>query len=252
MNRIDFTKQGGFPFTQDVTDFMQTDYVRSLNALAAAWAKAQGGQYVILSGCEQNGNTVASGICSVNGELIYCPGGSGTTVKIVETSQSVAFEDGSTHPVYFTRVLMFASDGNIQWSEFLRIPKMATAAQGAKADTALQSAATEPVSIEFTSPSDNPRYLHYRKNELGQLEIKGGLYFMIGVSREVLFTLPAGLRPAYKASVVTEWYKNDNGDVVIMGFDIDPSTGEVRQKKVNAPNVLNVPRSGEVSVVIPL
>lgn len=141
MNRIDFTKPGGFPLNEDALAFMQSDYVRSLNGLASAWAASQGAQYVILSGCVNSGGVISAGICAINDEIIYCPGGSGNYVRIVETTQNATFANGSIHPVYITRMLVFQEGtGQIAWNEFVRIPKSATSAQGSKADSAVQSA----------------------------------------------------------------------------------------------------------------
>jgi hypothetical protein len=141
MNRIDFTKPGGLVLTQETLNFMQSDYILGLNALASACAAMQGSPFVILSGCEQSGNTVSPGVCAVNGEPVYCAGGSGNYVCIVETTQNASFNDGIVKPVYFTRILAFQSGaGQIAWSAFVRIPKLATSTQGAKADSAIQSA----------------------------------------------------------------------------------------------------------------
>jgi hypothetical protein len=126
MNRIDFSKPSGFPLTAATLDFMQSDYIAALNGIASAWASAQNTQYLILSGCETSGNAVSSGICSVAGELLYCPGGSGYYVRIVETSQNATFADGQAVPVYITRMLVFgAGTGQIPWGMFARVPRMA-------------------------------------------------------------------------------------------------------------------------------
>jgi hypothetical protein len=167
MNNIDFSKPGGLLFTQSTLDFMQREYVRMLNGIGSAWASSQGGQYVILSGCAADGNgNISSGICSVNGEMMYSPGGSGSYVRVVQTTQDAIFENGNVHPVYITRMLLFQEgDGQIPWSSFVGIPRMVKYSEMPKA-TAWKNFICGENWAEANASSQ------YRVNELGHLEIK--------------------------------------------------------------------------------
>jgi hypothetical protein len=158
MNRIDFTKAGGFPLTQDTLAFMQSDYVRALNGLAATWAVSQGdAQYLILSGCVFSSGTYSPGICAVNGEILYFVGGNASfmDVRIVEITQEATFEDGNVYPVYITRILEPKYDpydpdqgeGVFVWSDFKRVSRTATYEQGTRADSAVQSATIGGVAV---------------------------------------------------------------------------------------------------------
>ena len=113
MNKIDFTKPGGFPLTQDALNFLQKAYSETFGGLAKVL-----GDKVILWGCAKNSNNVIQpGMVSLNGEILYTPGGSATvpTVYIDEAARGVKFEDGATKNVYKTRTLQFGV-GNPQWN----------------------------------------------------------------------------------------------------------------------------------------
>lgn len=117
MNTIDFTKQGGFPFDQDVLGFLQN------SILAAAGTASLGGQTYILSGCEKIGGNIANGIVVINGEIMPFAGGAEQAkVVIIEQTENMNYEDGSVYPSIKTRFATFGDDGvtNLQWSSFKR------------------------------------------------------------------------------------------------------------------------------------
>lgn len=120
MNRIDFTKNGGFPATQFMTDFMQKSYREAFAALAALI-----GNKVVVQGMAEVGGAVTSGWISYNGELIEFIGGPlGATPFIVisEASASRLFQDGSTNDVYFTKTASIGDGaGTFPYADLKRI-----------------------------------------------------------------------------------------------------------------------------------
>ena len=113
MNRIDFTKTGGFPLSQNTLDFLQSEFRDVFGCVALLL-----GDLVILSGVEITGPYVRSaGWVCINGEILPFQGGTETTnVIIQETSESVTFHDdengdgnAEVKPVYFTRSAKFGS-----------------------------------------------------------------------------------------------------------------------------------------------
>jgi microcystin-dependent protein len=129
MNKIDLTQQGGFPFTQDTLDFMQTAYNDCFGALAALL-----GDRVIITGCGIAGNVVGPGIVAVGGEILPCAGGAlspapdigmDAWVYVAETRQAAVFEDGEHRDVYFRRSLNFGvGDPQWWWSTFKPLTKI--------------------------------------------------------------------------------------------------------------------------------
>ncbi|MBC9915008.1 hypothetical protein [Chitinophaga varians] len=117
MNRVEeLTNLGGFPMTQYTLDFMQKSYRESLGALARLVGSA-----VIVSGMEDNGNTVANGWISYNGELLPFIGGAKQSTWIVEElKEPRKFADLVDRNVYFTRQARFAA-GGIAYSSLQRI-----------------------------------------------------------------------------------------------------------------------------------
>jgi len=117
MNQINFNQTGGFPLETDTLDQMQTAY---------SIFHAQGnmaGNLMILSGCEQTGNTLKPGIVFIDGQTLYFAGGTiGTNVIISETTENRVFENGEDKPVLIRRSVVFGT-GIIswKWADFKRI-----------------------------------------------------------------------------------------------------------------------------------
>ena len=98
---IDFTKNGGFPVTQDTLAFMQEGYNETIAAITSTF-----GQYVILSGVTDLGSTYSDGWIIYNGELVKFVGGIKTArVAIEETATDETFGDDSVNTVYIQGVL---------------------------------------------------------------------------------------------------------------------------------------------------
>ncbi|WP_312357278.1 hypothetical protein [Sphingobacterium multivorum] len=108
MNKINFDNTGGFPLKAPTLDFMQDAY-SSLSSLAGL-----GGQNYILSGCDIAGGNVSDGTIVINGEVLPFVGGAKLArVIIEETSSEATFKDGTSKPVYYTRVAKMAAAGGV-------------------------------------------------------------------------------------------------------------------------------------------
>jgi hypothetical protein len=121
MNKIDFSKNGGFPLTQYSLDFMQKAYKEAFAALAGLI-----GDKVIVQGMTEAGGAVADGWLSYQGELIQFSGGpigdlSTASIIITETKAARLFLDGSTNDVYVTRTASIGVGGAFLYSELKRI-----------------------------------------------------------------------------------------------------------------------------------
>ncbi|MCC8146460.1 MAG: phage tail protein [Bacteroidales bacterium] len=117
MNKIDFTRPGGFPLIQDTLGFLQKAYTDSLQGICSIL-----GEKVILSGCEEENGKIGPGVVAVNGEILPTPGGSDTTVFIEEVKKSVTFRDTSVNDAYFTRTLQFGvGENTMDWKDFLKL-----------------------------------------------------------------------------------------------------------------------------------
>ena len=122
MDRIDFTQPGGFPLTQDTFDYLQSAFRLVFTGIARSF-----GDKVILWGCEQNASgSVSSGWVIVNGEVLYTPGGSASTVYISQEATPVRFADNTLKDVYWKRVLRFGMGSpQYNWLEFRRLKTVA-------------------------------------------------------------------------------------------------------------------------------
>lgn len=111
--RIDLTQVGGFPFTQEILDFMQVSYREAFKGIASLC-----GNKTILSGVVVTGGAVSSGWISYNGELIpFIGGATGADVVVEETSADLTFEDTVDRPVLFTKVAYIGAPGTFPFSD---------------------------------------------------------------------------------------------------------------------------------------
>lgn len=108
------------PLTQDTLGFLQTAYTEAVRGFAALL-----GPLVIIDGCTPTAPGVyGPGVVAVNGEVLPCPGGSGTTVYIDDSPETVVFGDGSLRPVYHTRSLKFGIGApTLNWAQFVRLER---------------------------------------------------------------------------------------------------------------------------------
>lgn len=103
MNSIDFSNPGGFPLDTNTLDFLQNSYTSPIKALSKI-----GGDNYIISGIEDNGAATTDGWVVIGGDIIPFKGDlKQSTVVIINTSQTVDFENGAERETYFTRYATF-------------------------------------------------------------------------------------------------------------------------------------------------
>lgn len=115
--KIDFTKLGGFPLTQNTLLYVQNSYNDVLEALARAI-----GDYVIISGVTEISPSVfTSGWVTYDNKIVPFAGGELTIinnfVNLVETNTSVTFENSNVFEVTTGYTAIFANTG-IPFSTF--------------------------------------------------------------------------------------------------------------------------------------
>jgi hypothetical protein len=132
MNNISFVQPNGFPLEADATlGFMQSDYQSGINALA----KALGGDYVIVSGCEKVGANYAAGWVVVGGEFLRFEGGAvGLACYVAQTIVQKPNADGTLVDRYFTRsVKMGSGSGSFGFYQFVRMDSLLNCTKTLKA-----------------------------------------------------------------------------------------------------------------------
>lgn len=103
MNRIDFSHSGGFPLDTDTLDFLQKSFTDPIKELIKL-----GGDNYIISGIEDDGAKTTDGWVVIKGDVMPFKGDlKQNTVVIVNTSQTVDFENQAEHEVYFSRYATF-------------------------------------------------------------------------------------------------------------------------------------------------
>lgn len=112
--RIDFTKLGGFPLTQDRLAFMQDSYRNAFEAIAGFV-----GSLTILSGVvvDTTTNTVSDGWITYNGEMMPFVGGlySGGVV-VQEVGSSLLYKNGDTNVVLFKKFAQCGTPATFSFS----------------------------------------------------------------------------------------------------------------------------------------
>ena len=117
MKRIDFSKNGGLKFTQNIAALMQETYTEIFKAIGTAF-----GNKVILTGCVVSGGTVSNGWILFNGEPIEFVGGTANTmVSITETGTSVIFKNGIANTVKFTKTATCGVTGAFAFTDLKSI-----------------------------------------------------------------------------------------------------------------------------------
>lgn len=154
MNRFNFNQSVGFPFETDILADMQTAY-ELYNAFG--WIV---GNFSIIKGCEPSGSGISDGVVFINGEPLPFKGGVPTSnVIIVESKQTLEFEDGNSHEVKFIRHAQFGSaTTQYPWSSFKRAfpTKDIPDALISKADKIILDALIEKVNALEIKPSNIP------------------------------------------------------------------------------------------------
>ncbi|MCX6210861.1 MAG: hypothetical protein NTZ59_15485 [Bacteroidetes bacterium] len=117
MQKIDLTKNGGLPLTQNLLNFLQDGFREPLIAIASLL-----GNKVIVMGMDEGSSSVADGWFVYNNELIkFNTCAIGTKVKITETLLSVEFEDGLTKAVYKIKTAVCDATGDFDYADFVRL-----------------------------------------------------------------------------------------------------------------------------------
>ena len=122
MNKLNLTHEAGYPFDVNFLAFMQNAYslFNNLGHLA--------GNKVIVSGCEQTGNTLSAGTVFINGELFpFESGAKDSTVFIKELTNEVTFEDGFLRPLEIIRSVAFGRsvpEKTFNWEDFQRVTNL--------------------------------------------------------------------------------------------------------------------------------
>lgn len=125
MKAIDFSKNGGLPFTQDILAYMQTSYVESLLAIGRAF-----GDKVIISGCNVVAGVVSDGFILVDGEAIeFVSSPLDAKVLLNTTAQSLTFKNGIQYPVIKHTTATCAPVGAFDFSQLKRLDKLVDAQQ---------------------------------------------------------------------------------------------------------------------------
>ncbi|WP_454973254.1 phage baseplate protein [Capnocytophaga gingivalis] len=119
MNKLHTEHNAGYPFDIGFLAFMQNAYslFNHFGHLA--------GNKVIISGCEEIGNTITPGTVFINGELFPFEGGAkDSTVFIKEVTNEVTFEDGFLRPLEVIRSVAFGRstpEKTFNWADFKRV-----------------------------------------------------------------------------------------------------------------------------------
>ncbi|MDR1737975.1 MAG: hypothetical protein LBR66_04045 [Candidatus Symbiothrix sp.] len=115
--RIDFTKLGGMPLTQDVLRIMQESYKECLDNLMQFF-----GENIKLSGLEYHpfDNSWTSGWAIVGGNLYYVAGGIGRWLHINdEQATSLVYNNGQSQQAIFVRSASVQSEEDFDDFELL-------------------------------------------------------------------------------------------------------------------------------------
>ena len=116
MQRIDLTKNGGFPFTQNALAFMQNSYTELFAAIGRCY-----GSKTIIAGMEVGGSSIAEGWLVYEGEIIkFTACAIDAKISISETLTSVEFEDGLMKAAYKVKTAVCDGNGDFDFSELKR------------------------------------------------------------------------------------------------------------------------------------
>jgi hypothetical protein len=106
--RIDFTKNGGLPFSQYILERMQDSYA-DISALIVQLA---GAGNMILSGVTLSQGAWSNGWLVYNNELLPFAASSGTFLEVVTDAAYLTFGDGENKPVVVSKYAKAKTDGD--------------------------------------------------------------------------------------------------------------------------------------------
>ncbi len=117
MKQIDFSKNGGFPLSQDRLAFMQQSYTEAIQTLAAIC-----GDKTIVSGVVVTGANVSDGWIVYSGQLIRFVGGSlASRVVVTTTGTGLTFQNGITNTVLNEPTASCALIGSFDFADLKRL-----------------------------------------------------------------------------------------------------------------------------------
>ena len=129
--------QRKFPLSTEGLDFIQLQTL-----LAAEYAQAAGGNY-ILSGCAVNGSNVSAGTLIINGELLPFIGGTlQNKVRIVQVTENITAGSDTYNDSYIHRHVEFGSNiggtDTFNWADFAPFPTNKFLLENSATKTALE------------------------------------------------------------------------------------------------------------------
>jgi hypothetical protein len=125
MKALDFSKNGGLRFTQDILGYMQTGYLEAILAIGRSF-----GDKLILSGCNVVGGIVTDGWLLVDGEPIeFVSSTLDTKVVLNEATQNVIFKNGLAQPIIKQVTATCSPVGNFDFSLLKRLDSLITTQQ---------------------------------------------------------------------------------------------------------------------------
>jgi len=217
MNTLDLTKTGGFPFTQDMLDWIQQNSLAVMNMLGAKMLPDSlantANTPVALTGINPGTGTIyKAGWLWYNNEILRFPtdidvstlptltGGLVYGFSIVEVDTPVAYFDGTSHNTKISRTLTIASGANTLTASFIPLTTTIYYFDNGLRETAWHTATLSGV------PSGVGGTINYRKNFLTntlQLEIAVTITSSVIPTGYIgsIGTLPSGYRP-----VATLWF----------------------------------------------
>lgn len=122
-NLIDFSQLGGYRLEQPTFEKMQATYYLFLKAMIGHFGIPDTGNYII-SGCTISGANITAGILYIDGVLCpfaEAPGTIASKIKKQVTTQTLAFQNGTT-PVVFQNFTAVVDAAGTALSEFVRVP----------------------------------------------------------------------------------------------------------------------------------
>lgn len=212
MKGIDFTKLGGYPFTQDTLDYLQTAYTEAVGALCAAGGTATGPMRI--SGMEVTEPTpgdvaVSDGWFIYNGNLIrfigdtVTPGSDVALVEITNGATSLTFNNGSSHNVLLESTATVIAAASV--TDATHFPVSALMPFGREKDW------TTDVVINIASIGSTGSVRYKKDYFANTLQISGsvtlidpsaGALSYPNVSEAKIYEMPVGYRPPFGRRIV--------------------------------------------------
>lgn len=215
MNKVDFTKLGGDPFTLDNLEFFQDGLIEAIKGLCAVWRFGTSDDVILagLNGTVSGSNTIyPNGYIVVGDEIYFVQGGTFLTTDpvVIDISQTFdsggdeTFEDLTNQQTHIVRrgILKVSTGGpnEIDMADLISV-RDRLSSLGALIDnsTAWQNVGTavpfNSTWTNVTSGTFSGSVLRYKKTKTGEVVIDGSAIIPVSGTVHKIFTLPAGFRP---------------------------------------------------------